>query len=98
MSVKVRPYKRGGWEVDVQVLKANRPHRSPKTANDALTVLAKMLRVAVEWKVIDRMPANVRLLKVTHAEMEFYEEHDLERLVEAAQKTDSLAHLAVLLG
>ena len=73
-------------------------HLSPKTANNALTVLAKMLRVAVEWKVIDRMPATVRLLKVTHTEMEFYEEHDLERLVEAAQKTDPLAHLAVLLG
>jgi len=38
------------------------------------------------------------LLKVTHTEMEFYEEHDLERLVEAAEKTDPLAHLAVLLG
>ncbi|HYR19588.1 MAG TPA: site-specific integrase, partial [Myxococcales bacterium] len=66
--------------------------------NNALTVLAKMLRVAVEWKVIDRMPATVRLLKVTHNEMEFYEESDLERLVEAAGKVDPLAHLAVLLG
>ena len=83
---------------DVQQLKANMQHLSPKTANNALTVLAKMLRVAVEWKVIDRMPASVRLLKVTHTEMEFYEEHELERLVEAAQKTDPLAHLAVLLG
>ena len=83
---------------DVQQLKANMQHLSSKTANSALTVLAKMLRVAVEWKVIDRMPASVRLLKVTHKEMEFYEEHDLERLVEAAQKTDPLAHLAVLLG
>ena len=83
---------------DVQQLKAKMQHLSPKTANNALTVLAKMLRVAVEWKVIDKMPATVRLLKVTHTEMEFYEEHDLERLLEAAQKTDPLAHLAVLLG
>ena len=68
----------------MQRLKAKMQHLSPKTANNALTVLAKMLRVAVEWKVIDKMPATVRLLKVTHNEMEFYEESDLERLVEAA--------------
>ena len=83
---------------DLQQLKANMQHLSPKTANNALTVLAKMLRVAVEWKVIDRMPATVRLLKVTHTEMEFYQEHDLARLLEAAHKTDPLAHMAVLLG
>ena len=78
---------------DVQQLKATMQHLSPKTANNALTVLAKMLRVAVEWKVIDKMPATVRLLKVTHTEMEFYEEHELERLVEAAQKTDQLLNV-----
>lgn len=33
---------------DVQRLKAKMQHLSPKTANNALTVLAKMLRVAVE--------------------------------------------------
>ena len=68
------------------------------TDDDVQRLKAKMLRVAVEWKIIERMPASVRLLKVTHKEMEFYEEHDLERLVAAAQKTDPLAHLAVLLG
>lgn len=65
---------------DVQRLKARMKHLSPKTVNNALTLLSKILKVAVEWKLIDRMPATIRLLKAAQTEMEFYEEEDFARL------------------
>jgi len=72
--------------------------KNPKTVNNALTVLSKMLKVALEWKVIDRLPATIRLLKPGNTEMQFYEEEDFERLVEAASQVDERALITVLLG
>ncbi len=83
---------------DVQRLKATMESKNPKTVNNALTVLSKMLKVALEWKVIDRMPATIRLLKPGNTEMEFYEEEDFERLVEGAAQVDQRSLIAVLLG
>lgn len=45
---------------DVQRLKATMGTKNPKTVNNALTLLSKMLKVALEWKVIDRLPATIR--------------------------------------
>ena len=67
---------------DIQRLKATMERKNAKTVNNALSVLSKMLKVALEWKVIDRLPATIRLLKPGSAEMAFYEEEDYERLVE----------------
>jgi len=70
---------------DVQRLKSSMEGKSGKTVNNALTVLlGKMLRVALEWNVLDAMPCTVRLLKTQHPEMEFYEEDEYVRLVEGA--------------
>src|SRR2546421_9123968 len=69
-----------------------------KTVNNALTLLSKMLKVALEWKVIDRLPATIRLLKPGHTEMEFYEEDEFVRLVDGAAAVDERAYITVLLG
>src|SRR5258708_2808749 len=48
----------------VQQLKRQLQHRSPKTVNNVLTVLNVLLKKAVEWDVIDRMPCAIRLLPI----------------------------------
>jgi len=83
---------------DIQRLKARMERKNAKTVNNALSVLSKMLKVAVEWKKIDRLPAAIRLLKPGTSEMAFYEEEDYERLVEAAAQVDERALIAVLIG
>ena len=50
---------------DVQRLKAQLETKSPKTVNNVLTVLSVLLKKAVEWDVIERMPCTVKLLPVT---------------------------------
>src|SRR5688572_11651393 len=50
---------------DVQRLKRNLEAKSPKTVNNVLAVLSVLLKKAVEWEVIERMPCAVQLLPVT---------------------------------
>jgi integrase len=83
---------------DVQRLKSAFVKLKPKTVNNILTVLGKLLRVAEEWRVIAKMPCRVRLLKQTAREMEFYDFSDYARLVEAAEKVDARTLAVVLLG
>ena len=49
---------------DVQRLKAQLELKSPKTVNNVLNVLSVLLKRAVEWEVIERMPCTVKLLRV----------------------------------
>jgi hypothetical protein len=44
----------------VQQLKAGLSGKSAKTLNNVLSVVSTMLRVAVEWEVIDRLPCRIR--------------------------------------
>jgi hypothetical protein len=71
---------------DVQMLKVALGSRSAKTVNNVLTVLSVLLRTAVEWKVIDRVPCVIKLLPIPKASANFYEFDQYERLVEAAGK------------
>jgi hypothetical protein len=48
---------------DVQQVKARLSHRTAKTVNNVLHVLGKVLRVALKWKVIDRLPCAIELLR-----------------------------------
>ncbi len=48
---------------DVQRLKAALTERAPKTVNNILTTLSVVLRTAVEWGVIARVPCAIKLLK-----------------------------------
>jgi integrase len=66
--------------------------------NNVLTVLNILLKKAVEWDVIDRMPCMVRLLPIAKPSAGFYDFDDYERLVAAAKVLDPNAYLIVLLG
>jgi integrase len=83
---------------DVQRLKRNLEAKSPKTVNNILAVLTVMLKKAVEWEVIERMPCTLKLLPVTKGSTKFYDFGEYERLVEAARILDPRTHLIVLLG
>jgi integrase len=82
----------------VQRLKHALQHRSAKTTNNVLTVLNVLLKKAVEWDVIDKMPCTIRLLAIPKTAASFYGFDEYERLVEAAKSDDSNAFLIALLG
>lgn len=83
---------------DVARVKAALGKRKRKTVNNVVNVLSKLLHVAVEWNVIERMPCTIKLLKVDQPTPKFYEFEEYERLVEAASKIGRQVLLAVLLG
>jgi integrase len=82
----------------VQELKGHLHDRAPKTVNNVLTVLSTLLKRAVEWDVIERMPCKITLLRVPKTSASFHDFDAYERLVLAARTTDVSAHLIVLLG
>lgn len=83
---------------DVQALKASLATRSKKTVNNVLAVLGKLLRIAVKWKVIERLPCTVELMKVSNAVVKFYEFGQYKRLVEAAERYYVRSLVMILLG
>jgi hypothetical protein len=97
---------------DVQRLKAALVERAPKTVNNVLTVLSVVLRTAVEWGVIARVPCSIKLLavdlrsghpahrrrvKAPKGGASFHNFDEFERMVEVA-RSEALALLVVLLG
>ena len=57
-----------------------------------------LLKKAVEWDVIERLPCAIRLLPIPKGSAGFYDFDDYERLVAAAKANDRDAYLAVLVG
>ena len=82
---------------DVQRLKAALVERAPKTVNNVLTVLSVVLRTAVEWGVIARVPCSIKLLKAPNSEASFHDFDEFERLVDVA-RSEALALMVVPLG
>jgi integrase len=83
---------------DVQRLKTWMVVKAPKTVNNALAVLSVLLKKAVEWDVIDRMPCTIRLLPIPKPAATFHDFDQYERLVETAKVIDPVTALIVLLG
>jgi integrase len=83
---------------DVQHIKRDLEAKSPKTTNNVLTVLSVLLKKAVEWEVIERMPCSVKLLPVPKRSTAFHDFDEYERLVVAARILDPRTYLIVLLG
>lgn len=81
----------------VQRLKHDLRGKSVKTVNNVLTVLNVLLKKAVEWEVIERLPCSIRLLRIPRHSAGFYDFDEFERLVSAAESAPA-AHLIVLLG
>lgn len=82
----------------VQQLKHHLRDHAPKTVNNVLTVLNVLLKKAVEWEALDRVPCTIRLLPIPKASAGFYDFDEFERLVQAAKTNDLDAYLVVLLG
>jgi integrase len=82
----------------VQRLKSELKERAPKTVNNVLTVLNTLLKKAVEWQVIERMPCTIRLLPAPRPAATFHDFDEYERLLKAAAAIDAEARLIVLLG
>ncbi len=83
---------------DVQALKSSLAKHSRKTVNNVLAVLGKLLKVAVKWKVITKLPCTIELMKVSNLVVKFYEFGQYKRLVEAADRYDARSLVMVLLG
>jgi integrase len=83
---------------DVQRLKGGLETKAPKTVNNVLAVLSVMLKKAVEWEVIERMPCTIKLLPVTKGSTKFHDFDEFEKLVETARLLDPRTHLIVLPG
>jgi integrase len=83
---------------NVQQLKARLKDRAPKTVNNVLTVLNVLLKTAVEWKVIETHPCNVRLVKVPRTRAAFHDFAAYVRLLENARQLGPNAYLVALLG
>jgi hypothetical protein len=58
---------------DVQRLKRNLEVKSPKTVNNILAVLSVVLKKALEWEEIDRMPCAMKLLTATKRSTRFHD-------------------------
>ena len=82
---------------DVQRIKSSLSGKAPKTVNNVLTVLNRLLGVAVEWKVIDQLPCTIKLLPVEASDASFHDFDEYARLIEAS-RSDPQAYLIVLLG
>ena len=82
----------------VQRLKLHLHDKSPKTINNVLSVLNVLLKQAVEWGVLDKMPCSIRLVRVPRSDAAFHDFDDYERLLMAAQTIDPRSYLIALLG
>jgi integrase len=70
---------------EIERFKADQIERGlkPKTVNNNLAVLSRLLRCAEEWELLDS-PPRVKALKSPKPEWRFLEEEEAARLVEAA--------------
>jgi integrase len=82
----------------VQRLKLVLVERAPKTVNNVLTVLSTLLKRAVEWGELQRLPCTIKLLPTPKRTMGFHDFEQYERLLTVARKRDTQAYLMVLLG
>ena len=82
----------------MQRLKLVLSERAPKTVNNELTVLSTLLKKAVEWGELDRLPCAVKLLPNPEKTMGFHDFDQHERLLTVARKRGSDAYLMVLAG
>ncbi len=83
---------------EIQDLKAALQGRAPKTVNNVLSVLNRLIRTAVDWNVLTEMPCTVQLLKVPRTEMQFHDFDAFEELVATSGSLGANTYLIVLLG
>lgn len=82
----------------VQKLKLAMAQRAPKTVNNVLTVLSTLLKKAVEWGELEKLPCTIKLLSNPRKTMGFHDFDEYERLLTVAQMRSRDAYVMVLLG
>jgi integrase len=82
----------------VQKVKLRLASKSPKTVNNVLTVLSILLKTAVEWGELDRMPCTIKSLPTAKGAVGFHDFDEYERLLAVAHKRGDNTYLMVLLG
>jgi hypothetical protein len=71
---------------------------TPKTVNNVLSVLSMLLKQAVEWGVLDKLPCSIRMVRVARTDAAFHDFEAFERLLKAAEAIDPRSYLIALLG
>lgn len=61
-------------------------------------MLSTLLKSAVAWKAIERLPCRIELLRVPAADWQFYDEANLDLLRGAARDLDARLEIGILLG
>ena len=82
----------------VQGVKGHLQGKAPKTVNNVLTVLNKMLKTAVEWDAIKQMPCTIKALPTMKPSMGFHSEPEYERLLSVGERRGREVHLMILLA
>jgi integrase len=82
----------------VQRVKLKLASKSPKTVNNVLTVLSILLKTAVEWGELERLPCTIKALPTSKGAAGFHDFEEYERLLTVAQKRSDNTYLMVLLG
>jgi len=83
---------------DIQRLKARMERKNVKTVNNALSVLSKMLKVAVEWKEIRSVPACDSLAQAGRLGDGVLRGGGLRAPRRSCAQVDERALIAVLIG
>ena len=79
-----------------QRVKLRLSKRAPKTVHNVLTVLNTMLKVVVEWSVIERLPCSIRLVRTAKPSAGFHDFDAFDRLVQAATELGGVHPVIVL--
>ena len=69
----------------VQRLRLALANRAPKTVNNVLTVLSTLLKRAVEWGELQRLPCTIKLLPNPRTTRGFHDFEQYERLLTVAR-------------
>lgn len=77
----------------MQRLKLALTTRDPKTVNNVLTVLSTLLKKAVEWGEVERLPCAIKLLPNPKKTMGFDDVDQCERLMTVARRRGTEAYL-----
>jgi integrase len=82
----------------VQALKVRLAEHSAKTVNNVLSTLSVILKTAVRWELIRRMPVRIEPLKTVDPAFSFYEVYQYRRLQQGAALRGPRQLAAILLG
>lgn len=83
---------------DIQRFKADLAEHSPKTVNNILSTLSKLLKVAVDWGVLEQLPVKIKPLHSEPPIVRFFDFASYMRLVAHAEELDIRTLVLVLLG